>query len=49
MKRNKETWEMSLPIYSSQRTELKKELHFVETKTLSVDEIISKTFEYGTK
>lgn len=49
MKRNKEEMVMTLPVYQSQKTILKEELYFAELIGSSVDEIISKTFDYNGK
>ena len=49
MKRNKEVLEMTLPVFPSQRTTLKEHLYFSELTGLSVDELISKTFDYNGK
>jgi len=47
MERNKETLEMTLPVFPSQRTILKEELYFCQISGMSVDELISKTFDYN--
>jgi hypothetical protein len=47
MKRNKEELVMTLPIFTSEKNQLKETLYFCEISGMSVDELISKTFDYN--
>ncbi len=46
MKRNKEEMVMTLPVLKRHKDVLKEQLYFAELTGSSVDEIISKTFDY---